>query len=138
MHDLELQLVAVAELVEWLLTREQRSRVQVDLVIESAATLHLPEKVFAVHASHSRVGRAGHCSFPGRARRCAPEQCSSEAHATLNAVTNLSVIGHAIKRAGHAAQILNLHAVLLVRQVVSEERHLVLARWPKSIGRASI
>ncbi len=59
MHRLELQLVAVAELIERFLTTQQRVRVEIDLVVERAAALHLAVKIFAVHdARSSRVSRA--------------------------------------------------------------------------------
>src|ERR1700686_457388 len=49
MDDLELQLVAVAELIEPLLALEQGSRVQVELVIEGAFAVHERIIVLAVH-----------------------------------------------------------------------------------------
>ncbi len=72
MHDLELQLVAVAELIEWLLTREQCARVQVDLVVESAATLHLSEKMLAVHGERFSCRVRGPLFRPGRAIAACP------------------------------------------------------------------
>ena len=59
-------LLAIAAITA-LLACQQCARVQVDLVVERATTLHLCEKVFAVHAADSRPARTGHCPAPGRA-----------------------------------------------------------------------
>ena len=49
MHDLKLQLVLVAQLLEWLLAGEQIFRVEINFVVQSIAAVHLRVKGLPVH-----------------------------------------------------------------------------------------
>src|SRR5207302_10129425 len=51
-HDLELQLVVVAQRTEGLLARKQRPRVEIELVVEAAAAGHLRVELLSFHIRH--------------------------------------------------------------------------------------
>src|SRR5882757_4972769 len=66
------------------------------------------------------------------------DSATLEGYPRLHAVANLPIVRHAVERARNSAQILNLQAVLVARQIVAVNRQLILPRISKSVRRPRI